>query len=221
MSGSDWFPTNREAILRMSQNWLAKMKLKGRLAWGIDEEKTAELEEAIANAEAEFIRPVPTRNLSTNATLKSNFVKLKTLMRDIKKRHFFVPPLTDEDITSLGLKPKDTIPTSIGKPEGKVAVKINYTADGNLQILLSPQDANAENSKAKYGVRVYYEAFAAGDTMPKSGKDLRRSKFTRKKKIVIEFEPEDKGKTAFVCAQYENSKGESGQWGDMVSAIVP
>jgi hypothetical protein len=31
---------------------------------------------------------------------------------------------------------------------------------------------------------------------------------------------EDAGKTVYVCARYENSKGEAGNWGPLASAVV-
>lgn len=220
MSGADWLAKNRGAMLKMAQNWSVQIGLKGKVSWRIEEDKIAEFEEAVASAQIEYARPKTSRTVTTNAQLKTSFVNLAKIMRDIKRRYFLLPPLTEADIASLGLKVNDKIPTPVGRPEGKVDVKVCYTVDGNLQILFSSRSENVDANKSKYGIRVYYDAIAHGETMPKSGKDLRRSKFTRRKKIVIEFEPEDKGKTAFISAQFENSKGDAGQWGDMVSAII-
>jgi hypothetical protein len=45
--------------------------------------------------------------------------------------------------------------------------------------------------------------------------------FTRRRKEKLVFDAEDAGKTAYVCARYENGKGETGRWGPVVSAIIP
>jgi hypothetical protein len=42
--------------------------------------------------------------------------KLTAHMRDIKRRYFLIPPLTEADIISLGLKPHDPHPTPSGQP---------------------------------------------------------------------------------------------------------
>jgi hypothetical protein len=56
---------------------------------------------------------------------------------------------------------------------------------------------------------------------PADGNSLRHYRFTRRWKEKILFDAEDGGMTAWVCCRYENQKGEVGQWGPVVSAIIP
>jgi hypothetical protein len=58
-------------------------------------------------------------------------------------------------------------------------------------------------------------------TPPKDGKGLLHYRFTRRRKEKILFDAEDAGMTAYVCCRYENRKGEAGQWGPLVSAVIP
>jgi hypothetical protein len=55
---------------------------------------------------------------------------------------------------------------------------------------------------------------------PKDGKGLDH-RFTRRRKEKLLFDAEDAGKTVYACARYENSKGEAGDWGPVVSAVIP
>jgi hypothetical protein len=57
--------------------------------------------------------------------------------------------------------------------------------------------------------------------IPVDGKSLQHHRFTRRRKEKIVFDAEDSGKTVYVCCRYENRKGEEGQWGPVVSAIIP
>jgi hypothetical protein len=50
---------------------------------------------------------------------------------------------------------------------------------------------------------------------------LRKSFFTRRKKDLIEFDYGDSGKTAYIAARIESPGGHQGNWGPMVSAVIP
>jgi hypothetical protein len=56
---------------------------------------------------------------------------------------------------------------------------------------------------------------------PADGKGLLHYRFTRRKKELLTFEAAESGMTAYVCCRYENAKGETGQWGPVVSAVIP
>jgi hypothetical protein len=56
---------------------------------------------------------------------------------------------------------------------------------------------------------------------PVDGKMLQHHRFTRRKREKIVFDAAGAGMTAYVCCRYENSKGETGQWGPVAQAIIP
>ena len=59
-----------------------------------------------------------------NQQCKDTFDALVKVMRDIKARYFFLPPLDNSDLVFLGLKPKDTILTPVGPPQTIVNVTL-------------------------------------------------------------------------------------------------
>jgi hypothetical protein len=61
---------------------------------------------------------------------------------------------------------------------------------------------------------------APGETPPADPDELRKSFFTKRKKDVTGFEYGDSGKTAYFAVQIENDR-KKGQWGPMVSALIP
>jgi hypothetical protein len=89
---TDWLPGKRTDQLAMAKNWSAILTAKGT-QWQITRAMAAE------------------RNAVTTARCNEAFGGLTKLMRKIKSRKFFVPPLDDADLVSLGLKPKDLVKT--------------------------------------------------------------------------------------------------------------
>ena len=217
---SDWLASRKNERLEMSRLWCIILAEKAGL-WSVPESVTTAFNEAMNDAASEFAVPVPERNTVTNARLKDAFKKLTTIMRDVKKRYFFVPPLTNSDIAALGLKPKDNTPTTVLVPTGTAEVRITYPGRIQLMVHLKPAEGTQIEQLAYYGCRIYYGIYDAGATLPAYGPDLRESLFTRRKKELFTFQPEDAGKTACFCLRYENSKGKAGPWGPLNSAIIP
>jgi hypothetical protein len=96
-----------------------------------------------------------------------------------------------------------------------------YPGRTQLQLLLKHIAGTPFNPKADYGYRIYYGLYTQSDTPPASGIELHESRFSRQKKVLFSFSPSDSGKTAFFSIRYENSKGKTGPWGPLFSAIIP
>ena len=219
-TSNDWLPNTRNGKLAMAETWCEFMSEKLD-AWNIPSTAITKLAAAVTAAKNAIAVPDGSRNAITNAQLKMAFEQLTAEMRDIKKRYLYNPPLTDADFAALGLKPKDVNPTPVAPPTGQAEADISYPGRTQLQLQIQHIAGTPLDAKANYGYRIYFGAYTAADTPPATGKDLRESKFTRQKKNLFTFEPEDAGKTAYFCIRYENSKGETGPWGVILSAFIP
>jgi len=131
------------------------------------------------------------------------------------------PRVTEADKLAMGLSVYDTTPTQILDPTGQAQVVITFPARTQLMVKIVPVEGTQTDPKAYYGTRIYYGVYAAGETPPVSGMDLRHSLFTRRKRELFTFLPTDTGKTAYFAVRYENSKGKAGPWGAMESAVIP
>ncbi|MDR2071201.1 MAG: hypothetical protein LBP81_07295 [Treponema sp.] len=140
-------------------------------------------------------------------------------MRDFKRCYFLSPPLTESDIISLGLKPRDTTPTPGGKPRAEATVE-NYLVGRHELGIKIVYVTGSPNDPANKGYRIWYSVVAPGETPPADPEELRGSFFTKRKKDVIEFNFGDSGKTAYFAAHVEND-GKKGPWGPMVSVLIP
>ncbi|MDR2793100.1 MAG: hypothetical protein LBB61_05470 [Treponema sp.] len=216
----DWFPKTRVAQLTMAKNWVIILNVNA-VTWNIAMTVVTDLETRTDAADAALTaaQNEDTRTPVATARCREAFDVLEESMRDVKKRYFFVPPLTEADFVSLGLKVPDSTATPSGTPTAQVTLENFLVGRHELGVRIvyvtgSPHDA------ANKGYRIWYSVVAHGETAPADPDELRNSFFTKRKKDVIEFDFGDSGKTAYFAVQIEND-GKKGPWGPLVSALIP
>jgi hypothetical protein len=231
----DWLPSSRTDQLAMARNWIDVLAVKAT-AWGIPAAVVENLETLTAAAISALDQAISSaRNAVINQQVRTTFGALTDCMRDIKRRYFFIPPLTEPDWVSLGLRLPDTNPTSIGPPTSVVNAEIAYPHKNALSLFIAPLSGHAYDDRASWGFRIYYgvlpQSVGLSEEMmserqflrrvPQNPEELPHSHFTRRKRDLIEFPYDNSGKQCFVCIRYENGKGEAGPWGPMVSSFIP
>jgi hypothetical protein len=216
----DWLPASREQQLAMAKDWQSVATANAQ-AWGIPAAVLTELSGLIQAADTALTtaQNETTRTPVATAQCKAAFEALAEKMRDMKRRYFLTPPLTDADYISLGLKPHDTTPTASGTPTAQVTVETYLVGRHELGVKIIYVTGNPSDPANK-GYRIWYSVIASGETPPANPDDLRKSFFTKRKKDVIEFDFGDSGKTAYFAVQIEN-EGKKGPWGPLVSALIP
>jgi hypothetical protein len=217
---NDWLPSKRGDRLAMAVNWGECLSELNDVL-NIPQATLTKFSQATESAKIAIAVPEGARNAISNAQLKAAFDELVAMMRDIKKRYFYNPSLRDDHFAALGLKPKDTIPTTVGNPVGLVTATVKYPNEGALELNIKHVAGSPYDSRANYGVKIRYGVFPADAHVATDVNQLYESRFTRKKKELITFDRKDKQKTACFCLRYENSKGAAGQWGAIISAVIP
>jgi hypothetical protein len=204
----------------MARDWQSVMGTKAA-GWGIPAGVVTDLGGLLTAADAALTaaQNETTRTPVATAQCREAFDALTGTMRDIKKRYFLTPPLTEADYISLGLRPHDSTPTASGAPTAQVTVETFLVGRHELGVKIvyvtgSPDDP------ANKGFRIWYSVAAPGETPPADPDDLRKSFFTKRKKERIEFDFGDSGKTAWFAVQIEND-GKKGGWGPLVNALIP
>jgi hypothetical protein len=228
---TDWLPGTRQEQLTMAKEWITVLTedtkdaqgttVKKYVAWGIPVAVFSNLGTLFGAAQAALTAADndDTRTPVVNRQCKTAFDALTAAMRDMKRRYFFMPPLSEADIVSLGLKVHDGTPTPSGPPTAQVGVETFLVGRHELGIKIvyvtgSPDDP------ANKGYRIWYSVIAPGETPPANPDDLRKSFFTKRKTDVIGFDFGDSGKTVYFAVQVEND-GKKGPWGPIVSALIP
>ena len=220
MQREDWMSSKRDEQLAMGKSWVPVLNEK-QMEWGVPAERVTKLSEALVVAETENNIPAGERSKVSNARLKTAFTTLTGEMREIKRRYFFVPPLTNADLIGLGLKPKDTTPTSVTVPKVRASGKITLKGPGSLELHIAPETEITEDKRAYYGCKVAYAVMDANEPAPQSERELTESMFTRRKKEAFIFQPQDSTKKVYFSIRYENSKGQPGPWCPVFSAVIP
>jgi hypothetical protein len=232
---TDWLPGKRADILEMAFNWSAVLDDKGD-AWSIPAGQVSALDTLIATAQSALnATKGEGRGPEATAACKAAFAALVEKMRYIKDRYFFVPPLTDTDLISLGLKPRSG-PSDTPPPENQATAKHRPLGDHLLELVLEIVGDLVKDAKASdYGFRIYWGIMPAGGASvdaavgakrelmkaPAGGEELPFSKFTRKKKEIFDFAEADRGKTVYFCIRLENAKGDPGPWGPLLNTVIP
>jgi hypothetical protein len=232
---TDWLPWGRQDQLAMARNWLSILPDKAA-AWGIPTATVQNLDNLTAAAnEALSLAITSARNAVINQQVRTAFGELTECMRDIKRRYFFIPPLTEADWVSLGLKLHDDSSGTIGPPTSVVSAEISYPHKNALALHITPIGGHAYDERPDWGFRVHYGVLPrAGDVseemmierqylrrVPQNPEELTISHFTHRKHDLIEFPYDNSGKQCFICVRYENGKGDAGPWGPMVSSFIP
>jgi hypothetical protein len=232
-------PGARAEILAMCRNWLSYMTVERRTAWGIPQDQFTELSPLFDSAETLLQKALDQTERTHVITVECQgaFTALCAKMRFFRDRYFKMPPLTEGDWAALGFRPPDPHPTPAPAPDGVPAASLSYS--GGPHVLLAHLGPMAGTQmldpESDYGYAVYVGIMPPGGAtleqaasekhylmkMPSDGKGLKHYRFTRRRKEKILFDAEDGGMTAWVCCRYENRKGVEGQWGPVVSAIIP
>jgi hypothetical protein len=242
---TDWLPSSHQDRITMARNWVTilneatttktTMTTKGTV------KKTAKPKAGATKADKWEIPPVSVTTLAdltttaeeiliedqdpetkTKVTTQKMTVAIRNLiakMRDIKKRYFYIPPLTEDDLVSLGLNIPDTTPTKTEAPTAEVTIEYWRKGEHEIGFKIIYLTGSADD-KANKGYRIWYKVLGAGDTAPTNPKDLNESFFTKKKKDIIVLDTNDSGKKIYCAVQIEN-EGKKGPWGPITQAIIP
>ena len=232
---SDWLPTRRADQIAMAKKWCTVLH-RTATAWGVPPAVLPDLAGRYQDAEDMLGEALSSaRTAVITARCKEYFDKLTSKMRDIKKRYFLTPPLTDANYVELGLNPPDTVSTPVPPPEGFPEADVSYPGVGVLTLHPRPVKGQPPlDDRSEYGYRIFWGAYPPGGATveqatgklrllmkpPATGDDLPKSEWTRRHKENIDFH-ECRGHTVYFCVRYENPKGDYGPWGPMFTAIVP
>jgi hypothetical protein len=139
------------------------------------------------------------------------------------------PKVSDIDKDSMGLPLYDKTKTPVPPPENQVEADITFPGIHLVELQrIRPVAGTAPDARSDYGVRIYY-----GITGQPSEKhpfrldgpitdamELPYSIFTRRAKERFDFNRES-GRMVYFCLRYENSKGQAGPFGPVLSAVIP
>jgi hypothetical protein len=163
--------------------------------------------------------------------VKNNAKKeAKKVIRPFVNQYLRFPPVQNEDRSAMHIPNRDTVPTDVPPPIAQPEADLVFPGIHLVELakIRAAKGVEPPDPRSDYGVRIYYglngpasEKYRFRLTAePKTGADLPYSVFTRRKKKRFDFDGE-RGNTVYFCLRYENSKGQAGPYGPVLSAVVP
>lgn len=203
-----------------AKNDKGELTPKWRL-WNIPTDKFSEFGMAVAEAQEAY-------TLSNDEDKSTKVVKqrarvafkaLAEIMRFIKKRWLISPPLTEQDLVSLGLKVPDKKPSRYGAPTARIILKIKHWAPQTVGYDIEFVDGDPADPANKEFL-IWYKVCAEGEAPPSSPEELTRCDSTRKMTGKLKFGFTDSAKTVYISAKIVNN-GQKGPFGPMIQAVIP
>jgi hypothetical protein len=122
------------------------------------------------------------------------------------------------DLVAMGIKPRDRIHTPVPRPSQRPSMQVVPTNLHQHTVkVINPDTRTNKKPLAEYMVRYAWDFC---ETPPVSAGELRNSQYSRKTVQIFNYNEADSGKHVFYAARYENLKGESGSWSDIVERII-
>jgi len=230
MSNVDYLPKGDLKLLQWVTNLLVVLLNEELLErWRILP-PTETLKDALEQYNTSIDNSRPPFNTSLNIKRKNE--AKKTLVKEVRGyvQGFIArnPYVTGSDKILLQLPVPDTIPTNVPQPTTQVTGTLAFRGIGLIEMRDIRPTSEKPDPRAGYGVRIYWGIIGEASEFdafrliapPATGAQLPHSVFTRRNRYLFDF-AQERGREVFFCMRYENSKGEAGPWGKLISAFVP
>jgi len=210
----DWLPGSHEKVLEMADSWVSYITAERAAAWGIP---AADLTAFTAKRDLARTKLAATtgENRGPKATEACNeaFDGLAADMRRLKKRHFFLNPLSGDDFIALNLQVPDGERTTIPVPTEDAPFSMKHGVF--MQIVL------------RHGARPYgcngalfrYVVLPPGSPEP-SYEQLTLSRLLTRPVEYLEFDVSLKGHTLYGSLQWQQNKAAKGPPTDIQSIVL-
>ena len=216
---NDWLPGRRAAQLELAKQWAPHVALQ-KTAWKIPPAEITRLDnaiEAVDESQADVERnPSP----GNRAALREAFRVLVSVMRFFKTRYFLTPPLDYRDYADLGIRPPDIIRTPHIDVTEKVAVTIG---PGNVREVVIHFWIEGMAHRAKpLGYDGAVIIWAVGNAPFTRIEDLTGGHtMASRTPHTLVFTDDQRGKTVSVALAWQNERGLTGEWSEILSTIIP
>ena len=229
-----WFPTRRDDVIHMGDDWSAQLDLHGP-AWTVPQERITAFKTALAEAKALLAEVQSSGRTQVNTEqCRLAFTTLWEAMQFLKTNYFNAPPRTPDELSALQLSPHDKIPTAISPCTIVPGLSLHATDGHGILVKLfmenQPDDPrSASHFFGKWGLkpagRWASEEEAVADLRlltrpPLQAANLPMHFSTSRKKIDMPFNLAEIGMELFVTACWQTPRNQDGPYCPILSRII-
>lgn len=221
MSNADFIP-RPDGAFNEWQNVCFTYIQQHAAAWYIGELAISSVAALKTDFEAKLAvteNPATRTSVSVQAKNDSRKAYESALRTLIKSNVTYNQLVTDADRVAMSLPIHSTVHTPTPVPATYPEVEIDSSVIRRLGIHFKD---NGKERKAKpagvHGAEIKWAILSAP---PASVGELVNSTFDTHTPCILEFEENQRGATVYICLRWENTRGEKGPYGEIVSAIVP
>jgi hypothetical protein len=160
----------------------------------------------------------------TPVNVKSKNIAKRVLEKHIRKsvKSYLIdnPLLTEDDLTMLGLPVHKT--TRTPAPVAGTAPDFDINSNTICHLIIHFFEKDGDHKKAKpagqHGVEIRW---MISDVPMVDANEFTHSSFDTHTPLDLEFSGHDRGKTVYLAARWENTRGLKGPWSPIQSTIIP
>jgi hypothetical protein len=218
-TSGDWLPRPRAAQIEMARRWKPLVAVQ-QTAWNIAPADVARLDAAILSVDAAQASFDNSATPGNRAALREAFRGLAAAMRWFKRRVFLTPPLDSRDYADLGLRPPDTTRTPHTTVTERVAATIG--PGGVREVVVRFWIEGAAHRAKPRGYDGAVLIWAVGGAPFTRLEDLRDGNLMASRTPhTLVFTDDQRGKTVSMALAWQNERGIRGEWGEILSTIIP
>jgi len=177
------------------------------------------LDEAFVDWEEHFI---PTQSPHTPAvTAMKNDARrrVEPIVRNFVQQFLRWPPVTDGDLVNMNLPLRDL--TRTPHIEVTEMVEFELTLRHIREIMVNFWEKGRLNLAKPAGYDGAVIVWDVLDTPPDNPDQLNRHEMASRTPHTLSFIEEERGKTVYITAAWQNERGNRGNWSEIQSAIIP
>jgi hypothetical protein len=164
----------------------------------------------------------PAERTSVKQTLLEEAEKdFREVYRQLYKGYLKDNPLvTSDDLVAMGLPKRSD---GSHKPADKPTTLVEMITDTSIPgaVGISFRDMGSGRWAKPRGVHGAEFIWAILDEPATDRSQLTHSSFDTRTPVEFPFEENDRGRKFSVCARWENTRGEKGPWGEILTVIIP
>ncbi|MDR1865999.1 MAG: hypothetical protein LBR08_10565 [Bacteroidales bacterium] len=215
----DYLPQKESKLVIWGDNFAKQVTLNAT-AWEIPASDVAELQTALDNFKTLYEQAdSPQKNSIIVAEKNTAKKAFKDKVRELANFRLKNPVITDAQRVATGLRVRDAKPTRISVPNTRPRLNLGVVDIRELSVRI--RDTGSSRRARPYGVIGAVLAMAVLDAPPTSIDRLTRTALVTRTPYTLKFTEEERGKTVYAAACWQNERGERGHFSEIVSAVIP